>query len=189
MRKMIGGLILVFFFFHLLIACIPTSDYTNGDGLQGDITVSGAFALYPLMLTWADEFQKAHPAVNFDITSGGGNCGVFGDNELMEGTFSITGDYCDTVTLYITPGGAGAPSHGATPLIVGMGDNKLEYGIDLPDSGYSGTWELNTGPMDPCGYNIWIHGEDRTIVNSNHRGHEAWKPRGFCVMADEEEGI
>jgi hypothetical protein len=133
--------------------------------------------------------DKTGPTVAIDITSGGGNCGVFGDNELMEGTFSIVGDYCDTVNLYITPGGAGAPSHGATPLIVGMGDNKLDYGIDLPDGGYSGTWELQTGPMDPCGYNIWVHGEDRTIVNSNHRGHEAWTPRGFCVMAGEEEGI
>jgi hypothetical protein len=133
--------------------------------------------------------DKTGPTVSIDITSGSGNCGVFGDNELMEGTFSIVGDYCDTVTLYITPGGSGAPSHGATPVIVGMGDNKLDYGIDLPDSGYSGTWELQTGPMDPCGYNIWVHGEDRTIVNSNHRGHEQWKLRGFCVMADEEEGL
>ena len=133
--------------------------------------------------------DKTGPTVAIDITSGGGNCGVFGDNELMEGTFSIVGDYCDTVNLYITPGGAGAPSFGATPVIVGMGDNQLDYGIDLPDSGYSGTWELQTGPMDPCGYNIWVHGEDRTIVNSHHRGHEQWKPRGFCVMADEEEGI
>ncbi|MCP4600825.1 MAG: hypothetical protein GY847_09885 [Proteobacteria bacterium] len=133
--------------------------------------------------------DKTGPSVAIDITSGGGNCGVFGDSETMQGTFSISGDYCDIVELYITPGGSGWPSHGAKPVIVGMGDNRLDYGIDLPDNGYSGTWELDTSPMDPCGYNIWVHGEDRTIVNSVYRGHERWRSRGFCVMADEEEGV
>ena len=130
--------------------------------------------------------DRSAPVVAIDITSGGGNCGVFGDNEIMEGTFSITGDYCDLVNLYVTPGGSGWPSHGTKPIIVGKTDNTLEYGIDLPDNGYSGNWTLDTSPMDPCGYNIWVHGEDRTIVNSTHRGHEDWEPRGFCVMADEE---
>lgn len=130
--------------------------------------------------------DRTAPVVAIDITSGGGNCGVFGDNEVMQGTFSIVGDYCDVVRLYITPGGAGWPSHGATPVIVGFADNDLVYGIDLPDNGYAGTWQLDTGPMDPCGYNIWVFGEDRTIVNSIDRGHEARTPRGFCVLADED---
>ncbi len=44
--------------------------------LKGKITISGAFALYPMMVKWAEEFQKIHPAVNFDISAGGAGKGM-----------------------------------------------------------------------------------------------------------------
>jgi phosphate transport system substrate-binding protein len=49
---------------------------TNGPNLQGTITISGAFALYPLVIKWSEEFQKAHPDVRFDITAGGAGKGM-----------------------------------------------------------------------------------------------------------------
>ncbi len=57
-------------------ACIPVTAPTNGEPLHGEISVSGAFALYPLMNSWAEEFQKIHPGVKFDITSGGAGKGM-----------------------------------------------------------------------------------------------------------------
>ncbi|MCL5611430.1 MAG: hypothetical protein M1485_02585, partial [Chloroflexi bacterium] len=33
------------------------------DTLEGNIAISGAFALYPMMTLWAEEFQKLHPKV------------------------------------------------------------------------------------------------------------------------------
>jgi phosphate transport system substrate-binding protein len=39
--------------------------------LSGTISVSGAFALYPMMTVWADEFHKLHPDVEFDVQGGG----------------------------------------------------------------------------------------------------------------------
>ncbi len=45
-------------------------------GLQGTITVSGAWALYPLMVRWGEEFQKLHPDVRFDISAGGAGKGM-----------------------------------------------------------------------------------------------------------------
>lgn len=48
---------------------------TSGD-LKGTITVSGAFALYPLMVKWGEEFQKLHPGVQFDISAGGAGKGM-----------------------------------------------------------------------------------------------------------------
>ncbi|MCX7756050.1 MAG: substrate-binding domain-containing protein [Anaerolineales bacterium] len=48
----------------------------NGETLQGNITISGAFALYPLMTRWAEEFQKIHPNVQFDISAGGAGKGM-----------------------------------------------------------------------------------------------------------------
>jgi phosphate transport system substrate-binding protein len=47
-----------------------------GDKLSGTITVSGAFALYPMMVNWGDEFQKVYPDVKFDISAGGAGKGM-----------------------------------------------------------------------------------------------------------------
>src|SRR5512139_1236305 len=47
-----------------------------GDQLSGTISVSGAFALYPMMTVWADEFQKLHPDVQFDVQGGGAGKGM-----------------------------------------------------------------------------------------------------------------
>lgn len=44
--------------------------------LAGDITVSGAWALYPMMVRWAEEFQKVHPKVGFHISAGGAGKGM-----------------------------------------------------------------------------------------------------------------
>lgn len=43
---------------------------------EGTIRVSGAFALYPMMLKWGEEYQKLHPKVNFDIQAGGAGKGM-----------------------------------------------------------------------------------------------------------------
>jgi phosphate transport system substrate-binding protein len=40
------------------------------------IHVSGAFALYPIMLKWGEEYMKLHPNVNFDIQAGGAGKGM-----------------------------------------------------------------------------------------------------------------
>ena len=47
----------------------------RGD-LQGNIAVSGAFALYPLMLRWADAFSQRHPGVTIDVSAGGSGKGI-----------------------------------------------------------------------------------------------------------------
>ena len=48
----------------------------SGDDLQGNIAVSGAFALYPMMTVWAEEFTKLHPDVTFDVQGGGAGKGM-----------------------------------------------------------------------------------------------------------------
>jgi phosphate transport system substrate-binding protein len=44
--------------------------------LSGTISISGAFALYPMMTVWADEFSKLHPDVQFDVQGGGAGKGM-----------------------------------------------------------------------------------------------------------------
>lgn len=44
--------------------------------LKGSISVSGAFALYPMAQKWAEEFQKLHPGVTINISAGGAGKGM-----------------------------------------------------------------------------------------------------------------
>lgn len=44
--------------------------------LSGAISISGAFALYPMMTVWAEEFQKLHPNVQLDVQGGGAGKGM-----------------------------------------------------------------------------------------------------------------
>lgn len=46
------------------------------ESLSGTISISGAFALYPMMTVWADEFSKLHPNVQFDVQGGGAGKGM-----------------------------------------------------------------------------------------------------------------
>jgi phosphate transport system substrate-binding protein len=63
----------------LLSACaapaVPGAPATSDD-LKGTIAVSGAFALYPMMQRWGEEFSKLHPGVQFDISAGGAGKGM-----------------------------------------------------------------------------------------------------------------
>ena len=44
--------------------------------LKGQISLSGAFALYPLAVKWAEEFKKLHPDVKIDVSGGGAGKGI-----------------------------------------------------------------------------------------------------------------
>ncbi len=44
--------------------------------LKGTITISGAFALYPMTAKWAEEFRKIHPKVRINISAGGAGKGM-----------------------------------------------------------------------------------------------------------------
>jgi len=49
---------------------------SNADTLRGKITISGAFALYPLTVKWAEEFEKLHPRVTVNVSAGGAGKGM-----------------------------------------------------------------------------------------------------------------
>ncbi len=60
----------------LIAGCAQPAAQTTGGDLTGTITVSGAFALYPMVVKWGEEFQKLHPGVQFDISAGGAGKGM-----------------------------------------------------------------------------------------------------------------
>lgn len=43
---------------------------------RGIISISGAWALYPLVVRWAEEYRKTHPGVKIDISAGGAGKGM-----------------------------------------------------------------------------------------------------------------
>ena len=59
-----------------MASCGGSRSSQNTDGLQGEISISGAFALYPLAVRWVDEFREMHPGVKVDISAGGAGKGM-----------------------------------------------------------------------------------------------------------------
>ncbi|MCJ7572481.1 MAG: extracellular solute-binding protein, partial [Candidatus Thermoplasmatota archaeon] len=43
---------------------------------ESTIKVSGAYSLYPMMVVWAQEYQKLHPDIKIDVSSGGAGKGM-----------------------------------------------------------------------------------------------------------------
>jgi phosphate transport system substrate-binding protein len=48
----------------------------GGGELSGTLIVSGAWALYPMMVRWGEVFHELHPGVDFDISAGGAGKGM-----------------------------------------------------------------------------------------------------------------
>ena len=48
----------------------------DASDLRGTISISGAFALYPVTVRWAEEYRKLHPDVRIDISAGGAGKGL-----------------------------------------------------------------------------------------------------------------
>jgi phosphate transport system substrate-binding protein len=79
-------LICLFFFIFILnlLFFVPSCHKSNeknekinsSDELKGGISISGAFALYPLTIRWAEEFKKQYPGVRIDISAGGAGKGL-----------------------------------------------------------------------------------------------------------------
>ena len=76
-----------------LVACgcaADTAEPAAGAPAQGEeqqrLTVSGAFALFPMMTVWGDAYQSANSGVGFDITGGGAGKGM---TDMLSGVADI----------------------------------------------------------------------------------------------------
>ncbi len=81
----------------LAAACAPAAPAGTGSaaapaaaadagGEQTTISVSGAFALFPLMSLWTEEYHKLHPNVQFDVQAGGAGKGM---TDMLSGAADI----------------------------------------------------------------------------------------------------
>ena len=59
----------------LALALTATAPAQTKD-LQGTLTLSGAWAIYPTAVAWGEAFQKQHPGVKVDVSAGGAGKGA-----------------------------------------------------------------------------------------------------------------
>jgi phosphate transport system substrate-binding protein len=66
----------VFLFFLVQSFSICQKPVIAQENTKGTITLSGAWALYPMAVRWAEEFRKIYPDVKIDLSAGGAGKGI-----------------------------------------------------------------------------------------------------------------
>jgi phosphate transport system substrate-binding protein len=61
---------------YILLLVLPLFLLNSCKPDENSITLSGAFGLYPLAIKWAEEYNKVHPEIRFDISAGGAGKGM-----------------------------------------------------------------------------------------------------------------
>ena len=70
MKRIINALLMLsFLFFNTVV-------FAQDKELEGTVTLSGAWAIYPTAVAWAEAFQKLHPKVKIDVSAGGAGKGA-----------------------------------------------------------------------------------------------------------------
>lgn len=79
MRKTYWCRLVIIFMISLTAAiggCQSAVEQGGEAELSGTVRISGAWALYPMMVKWGEEFHKIYPQVTFDISAGGAGKGM-----------------------------------------------------------------------------------------------------------------
>jgi len=71
-KKLLGLLVVIV----VVASLIGYNEYLVSQELTGTIKVSGAFALYPLMVIWAQQYMKLNPKVVIEVSAGGAGKGM-----------------------------------------------------------------------------------------------------------------
>jgi phosphate transport system substrate-binding protein len=124
-------------------ACAPAASSTPGQ----TISISGAFALYPLMTLWAEQYQALHPEIRINITAGGAGKGI---SDTLSGAVDIGMVSRDLVDEEI--------QQGAYPLAVAR---DSVFGTINPQNPYYEKL-LQTGISQAALVKIYITGEFTT---------------------------
>ena len=72
--KRIFGIVIILLLSSVALIFIPTA--CKQQPQKDTISISGAFALYPLTVKWAEEYKKIHPEVKIDVSAGGAGKGM-----------------------------------------------------------------------------------------------------------------
>jgi phosphate transport system substrate-binding protein len=115
--------------------------------MRGTVSISGAWALYPMAVRWGEEFGKLHPGVRFDTSAGGAGKGL---TDALVGAADI-----GLVSREVTDA---ERSKGALPIAV-----TRDAVIPMMNAGNPAAAELSRrGVKRETFAGIWIKGDVRT---------------------------
>jgi phosphate transport system substrate-binding protein len=143
MRKIKNVLI----FAILLVRLLCPQNAVSQEKISGQISISGAFALYPMTIKWAEEFRKIYPDVKIDISAGGAGKGIA---DALSGMVDM-----GMVSREIYPEEI---KKGAFPIAV----TKDAVVAVISESNPSLDEILSKGLRKDAGNNIWITGRFST---------------------------
>ena len=154
MKKMLCGILVV----SLLIGLgcqSKNKERPAANEMTGAITISGAWALYPMAVKWAEEFQKIHPGIKIDVSAGGAGKGMA---DAMAGVADIGAVSRDLYPAELEKGAWGIPVvEDAVVPTISEGNPVLE---DL----------LRTGATRELFVGIWVTGRVRNWSDVVGRG-------------------
>lgn len=77
-----------FWLFILMVLSLSllTNCQKKESASQGNISISGAWALYPMAVKWTEEFGKMYPHIRIDVSAGGAGKGVA---DALSGTVDL----------------------------------------------------------------------------------------------------
>lgn len=122
---------------------------------------------------------------NAEISLDAGPCEFTNPGAIITGKFKATDQHFWQYSISLSPYGPSANNnfkhYPLAPLEYTYG--QVPAYPTLPASGAAnGTFSLDTKGMKPCGYVIYLHVWDRTIVNNYMHGHQNGASVGFCLM-------
>ena len=68
-------LVIIMIFLVLFLGVKPKPVIAQ-ENIKGTISLSGAWALYPMAVRWSEEFRKIYPDVRIDLSAGGAGKGI-----------------------------------------------------------------------------------------------------------------
>jgi phosphate transport system substrate-binding protein len=88
MKKWIVVLITIVIVVALSAGCVQNTEKspTQSNQTSQTIRVSGAFALYPMMVKWGEEYHKIHPEIKVEVSAGGAGQGM---TDILSGQSDI----------------------------------------------------------------------------------------------------
>lgn len=133
------------------------SEIDSSGRLTGGISISGAFALYPLAVKWGEEFNKLHPELQIDIQPGGSGKGVA---EALGGQVDLGMVSRDLNKEELTKGAWVLPV--AKDAVVPTFSDKNPFASDI----------LRKGVKKEIFYQLWIEGKPLTWGGIAGRGQQ-----------------
>ena len=134
-------------FIFVILLVFSGELYSQTEKAKGTLTLSGAWALYPMAIRWAEEFRKINPGVRIDISAGGAGKGITDALNNMVDLGMVSREiYAEELKKGAYP--VAVTKDAVVPVV-----NALNPSLDII---------LSKGLKKDAGNNIWITGMYKT---------------------------